>query len=170
MKELVADLFSPRSTQLPDIPVARERVDDMFGLWERRRRALPDPLIDDHVWHRAHAAAVSMAGEGDVLPHGDLHPGNVLHTDGGRRSVAIDPRPCIGDPAMDLTDLVMVGARSEAEIRDRCSEFAAAVEVVEATRLWRWCGIFAPLAAVSLTHRSHSLGQLGLLRELSGAL
>lgn len=83
--DLVADLFSPRAAPPRGVPRACERVEFMFELWDRRRRALPDSPIDDKVWSGSRAAALDMAGEGQSLLHGDLHPGNILRVGKGRR-------------------------------------------------------------------------------------
>ena len=42
-----------------------------------------------------------------VLLHGDMHPGNVLQGPDGPK--AIDPRACVGDPAVDWMDFVHDG-------------------------------------------------------------
>ena len=54
-----------------------------------------------------------------MLLHGDLTPVNVL--DGGveRGLVAIDPAPCVGDPAFDAIDLVLWRADDAATIATR---------------------------------------------------
>lgn len=165
--DLIADLFSPRTTPPPDVPLALERVEFMFELWDRRRRALPDSPIDDNVWQRSHAAALDMAREGESLLHGDLHPGNLLRIGNDRGIVAIDPRPCIGDPAMDLTDLATIGASSEGEIRNRCRQLADIADPVDAERLWLWCCNFAPMAAVSLARRAGKTKEITLMRNLA---
>lgn len=167
VEDLIADLFLPRTPPPPDVPLARERVEFVFELWDRRRRALPDSPIDDNVWRRSHAAALDMAGEGESVLHGDLHLGNLLRVGDGRGIVAIDPRPCIGDPAMDLTDLATIGAASEAEIRNRCRQLADIAGPVDADRLWLWCRTFAPLAAVSLARRTGKTEELTLMRDLA---
>jgi streptomycin 6-kinase len=165
--ELIAELFSPRTTPPPDAPLARARVEFMFELWDRRRTTLPDSPIDDDVWRRSRSAALDMAGEGKSLLHGDLHPGNLLRVNDGRGVVVIDPRPCIGDPAMDLTDLATVGATSEAEIRNRCGQLADIAVPIDAERLWLWCRIFAPMAAVSLARRGGDAESITLMRDLA---
>ncbi|GHH41314.1 aminoglycoside phosphotransferase family protein [Lentzea cavernae] len=56
-----------------------------------------------------HRRARTLA-EDDIAPvllHGDLHPGNVLQGPAG--PVAIDPRACVGDPAVDWMDFVHGG-------------------------------------------------------------
>ncbi|MDP9984444.1 streptomycin 6-kinase [Pseudarthrobacter oxydans] len=99
---LIGDLYLPRRTLPSDVPLARERVEFVFELWDRRRRTLRESPIDATVWRRCREAALDMANEGDSLLHGDLHPGNILRTGTGSRIVAIDPRPCIGPLVLQL--------------------------------------------------------------------
>lgn len=165
--DLVADLYSPGRTRPLDVPLASERLEFVFELWNRRQRALAHSPIEAAVWQRCQAAAMELAGEGDAVLHGDLHLGNILRVGGGRGIVAIDPRPCIGDPAMDLTDLAMAGAASEAEIRSRCDQLADLADSIDADRLWLWCGSFAPLMAVSLARRSAKTEDVTLMRNLA---
>lgn len=142
------------------VPSASERLDTVFDLWDRRRCALPESPVDDADWARCRDAALAMADHGTTLLHGDLHAGNILRAGQGRGLVAIDPRPCLGDPAMDLADLAMNGPGGAAGIRGRCQELAALAAAVDADRLWRWCRNFAPLMAVSRAHaRGPRLGQ-----------
>ena len=166
---LISDLYTPNRTPPPNVPRARERVEFVFGLWDHRRRALPNSPIDDAVWRRCHAAAMEMANDGDWLLHGDLHPGNILRTGNGGRIVAIDPRPCIGDPAMDLTDLAMSGATSEAAIRIRCRQLADIADPIDPDRLWLWCRNFAPIMAVSLARRAAGPALIITMRTLANA-
>jgi streptomycin 6-kinase len=164
---LIGDLYLPRGTLPADVPRARERVEFVFELWDRRRRTLRESPIDAAVWRRCREAALDLANEGDSLLHGDLHPGNILRTGNGNRIVAIDPRPCIGDPAMDLTDLAMTGAGSEAAIRRRCRQLADIADPIDADRLWLWCCNFAPIMAVSLVRGSARTGDVTLMRTLA---
>lgn len=164
---LIGDLYLPRGTLPADVPPARERVEFVFELWDRRRRTLRESPIDEAVWRRCREAAVEMASEGDSLLHGDLHPGNMLRTGTGSRIVAIDPRPCIGDPAMDLTDLAMTRADSEAAVRRRCRQLAEFADPIDADRLWLWCCNFAPIMAVSLVRRAASTDGVTLMRALA---
>jgi streptomycin 6-kinase len=166
---LISDLYLPRGTLPPEVPLARERLELVFDLWDRRRSALPDSPIDGAVWRRCQAAAMDMASSGDSLLHGDLHPGNILRVGQGREIVAIDPRPCIGDPAMDLADLAMTGATSEAAIRNRCGQLADIAEVIDVGRLWLWTCNFAPIMAVSLACRGVNTEGIILMRNLAGA-
>jgi len=164
---LIGDLYLPRGTLPADVPAARERVEFVFGLWDRRRRTLRESPIDDAVWSRCRETALDMADDGATLLHGDLHPGNILRTGNGSRIVAIDPRPCLGDPAMDITDIAMAGVASEADIRRRCRQLADIVDPIDADRLWLWCCNFAPIMAVSLARRGASTEDVTLMRTLS---
>ena len=108
-----------------------------------------------------------MASTGNSLLHGDLHLGNILRVGLGRGIVAIDPRPCVGDPAMDLADLAMTGASTEEAIRSRCRQLAELAHPSDADRLWLWCCSFAPIMAVSLARRSGRAEDIALLRNLA---
>lgn len=127
-----------------DVAHQRERIDLLFRLWLRRHAsdAAMVPLLE-----RGHALARTLADAPvrAVLLHGDLHPANVL--DGGPRRglVAIDPRPCLGDPASDAIDWVLLGPA--AGWRDRATELAARLEI-DSERLWGWCTAFAAAAAL----------------------
>ena len=82
-----------------------------------------------------------------VLLHGDLTPVNVL--DGGeeRGLVAIDPAPCLGDPAFDAIDLVLWRAEDADMIAARAERLAPAIGA-DARRLLDWCAAFAGMAAL----------------------
>jgi streptomycin 6-kinase len=103
----------PDRVAAPGEPVPLgDRVEFVFGHWIARHArggaiaAVPVARLERG---RGLARALVAAAGPRVLLHGDLHPGNVL--DGGARGlVAIDPRPCIGDPAFDAVDWVFWGA------------------------------------------------------------
>jgi streptomycin 6-kinase len=84
-----------------------------------------------------------------VLVHGDLTPANVL--DGGeeRGLVAIDPAPCLGDPAFDAIDLLLWRAEDLETITARAQQLALVIGV-EAGRLFRWCAAFAAMTALEI--------------------
>ncbi|WP_053717690.1 aminoglycoside phosphotransferase family protein [Saccharothrix sp. NRRL B-16348] len=109
-------------------PPLSERVDFVFGVLRRRHPG-------DH--DRAHARAAELARDrvAATLLHGDLHFGNVLDA-GGRGLVAIDPRPCVGDPASDAVDF----AYASPDLRDGIERWSA---VVDGDRLAAWCEVFA---------------------------
>jgi streptomycin 6-kinase len=105
-----------------------DRIDFMFALLQRRRPGYYD---------RAHSAALKLAEDpvAPVLLHGDLHPENVLDA-GDRGLVAIDPRPCVGDPAFDAVDFAFEGA----DLRERIEALSGAVD---GDRLHEWCRVLA---------------------------
>ena len=70
---------------------------------------------------------------------------------------------------MDLTDLAMTGAISEADIRSRCRQLADIADPVVADRLWLWCCSFAPIMAVSLARRAAGTEDIILMRNLANA-
>jgi streptomycin 6-kinase len=124
-------------------PPLAERLEWMFSYRFARGTPYADALA------RGGRAALALAAEPApaVLLHGDLHPGNVLDGGPGRGLVAIDPRPCVGDPAIEAVDWVFYRAGPD-EWAARCSELAAALGC-DPDRLWRWCGAFAAMIAGS---------------------
>ena len=164
---LVRDLHrAPDEQGLGDFPPLIDRVEFIFEFWGRR---LQDPgiasLVPRDLLERSLQAARDLATrpERRVLVHGDLHPGNVL--DGGRQRglVAVDPRACVGDPAFDLIDWVLVGSATEHESARRCAWLAGEVGVAPA-RLWRWCASTAVLVAIGRLARGS--GPNGFVRML----
>jgi streptomycin 6-kinase len=81
--------------------------------------------------------------------HGDLTAVNVL--DGGpeRGLVAIDPAPCVGDPAFDAVDLLLWQADDLQTVEARIGRLAAATGV-DASRYFGWCIAFAAMSALEL--------------------
>ncbi len=107
----------------------------VVGLAERLRRAYAGSAADPALVARGLHAALELAADHPgppVLLHGDLHPGNVLTSAGGGL-VAVDPRPCAGDPAFDLVAWVAGGGDPNDEARD-LGEAAG----IEPERLLRW--------------------------------
>lgn len=82
-------------------PPVRARVDFLFETVLTRRTGT--------YYATEHAKARKLAEDNitPVLLHGDMHPGNVLQ--GPHGPVAIDPRACVGDPAVDWMDFVHDG-------------------------------------------------------------
>ncbi|MDX8030484.1 aminoglycoside phosphotransferase family protein [Lentzea sp. BCCO 10_0856] len=79
-------------------PPLKARVDFLFETVLTRRTGTY--YATEH--HRARKLADDNVEP--VLLHGDMHPGNVLQGPHGPK--AIDPRACIGDPAVDWMDFV----------------------------------------------------------------
>ena len=71
----------------------------------------------------------------------------------GRGVVAIDPRPCLGDPAFDAVDWVLAGGGGEAAVQNRIDRLAGYLDDVDADRVWAWCRGLAVVVAVSRLSR-----------------
>ncbi|SDW68196.1 streptomycin 6-kinase [Amycolatopsis xylanica] len=124
------------------IPLS-ERVDFMFTLAARRN---PDVLAD--VQRRSWEFAGQLARrDATALVHGDLHPGNVLW--GADGIVAIDPRPSIGDPAMDAVDWALHPLLTGGSLDDGI----AALPSLDGDRVRDWCAALAVLLALSAIRR-----------------
>lgn len=132
------------------LPSLAERVDAGFRLWTRRRARLETDLLDAATMARSHSYALELAGSGPFwLLHGDLHPGNVL--DGGRARglVAIDPRPCLGDPNFDGIDWVHAGLDDIGQVAGRARMLAGRVPQFDRERLVEWGRATAAMPAVA---------------------
>ncbi|MGH3504832.1 MAG: aminoglycoside phosphotransferase family protein [Nocardioidaceae bacterium] len=153
---LLADLaaFRPLGPGhgLPDL---RERVAFLFDLtetryqhWPEASRHLPHELLDD-----SRAGALALADDGPVaLLHGDLHPGNVLPT--RRGLVAIDPRPCLGDPTFDTLDWLLAGTTTPGQLEANLDELARHLSAFDPARAWTWCQATAAANAVGPLRRN----------------
>jgi streptomycin 6-kinase len=112
-------------------------------------------LISPDLFERGRQLALRLADEAaaTVLLHGDLTPVNVL--DGGeeRGLVAIDPAPCLGDPAFDAIDLVLWRAEDLETITGRAQQLAPAIGA-EPKRLLEWCAAFAAMNALEIAEAS----------------
>ena len=78
---------------------------------------------------------------------------------------AIDPRPCLGDPAFDAVDWVLAGGGGEAAMRDRIARLAGYPDGPDADRVSAWSRGLAVVVAVSLLSRR---ADDQLARELLG--
>ncbi|WP_028646836.1 aminoglycoside phosphotransferase family protein [Nocardiopsis sp. CNT312] len=144
------------------------RVQFVFDLWSRERNEGPavdivSPTAMHQGYNRARALAV---GEIDLAPlHGDLHPGNVL--DGGPRGlVAVDPRACYGDGAVDAVDWAVWKAASVTEVERRVDVLSRTMGV-DGQRMMEWVRAFAPCMAVAMVNRAQGhTDQFATLMEL----
>jgi streptomycin 6-kinase len=123
-----------------------DRIAWLFDAWDReldRRPELRDVMPVD-LPERGRRLAMELASDAvpTVLLHADLNPGNLLDGGSERGLVAIDPAPCIGDPAFDATDLVFAAATDPDEIESYIGDFATAIRVAP-ERLLSWCIAFA---------------------------
>lgn len=133
----VAALVTPLHRAVPAgrFPPLRERLTFIFA--HAARRGADRGLVAQGL-----RASLELAAQSDAttLLHGDLHSGNVLWRGHGGL-VAIDPRPCVGDPAFDLVDWVLEGDVAPPEQAERI----AAATGLDAERLLRWARATAVL-------------------------
>lgn len=136
-----------------------ERVAFIFDYWTERyqRDARVSHAVPVERLRRGGERAKILAADGgpSVLLHGDFHPGNVLDGGAARGLVAIDPRPCIGDPAFDAVDWISWNAPNPHAWRARTHELASALSCSE-ERLWTWYAAFAALFAAGTVARAGS--------------
>lgn len=138
-----------------EVPQLRDRAEFVFDLTRRRldrtpavARLVPSDLVD-----ASRDLAITLAVQGPVLlPHGDLHPGNVLRGMDGL--VATDLQPCLGDPTFDTLDWVLANGGGEQAIRHRIDWLAGCVDEIDAHRTWARCRALAAVLAVSCLSRS----------------
>ncbi|MFC0545446.1 aminoglycoside phosphotransferase family protein [Kutzneria chonburiensis] len=142
-------------------PTVADRVDFMFTLAHRRNPGVPAALLD-----ASYAAARRLADTGSVarLVHGDLHPGNVLAS--ARGPVAIDPRPCLGDPDLDVVDWTLFDVTTVDEVRTRI----AALDVLDEDRAYEWSRALAVLLLMSHVRRGIDDPGTALFRQLAESL
>jgi streptomycin 6-kinase len=111
-------------------------------------------LVSRERYERGRELALRLAADASptVLLHGDLTPVNVL--DGGKERglVAVDPAPCLGDPAFDAVDLVFWRAFDLDAIAARAEALAPLIGA-EAGRLLEWCTAFAGMVALEIAER-----------------
>ncbi|MFC0431523.1 aminoglycoside phosphotransferase family protein [Kutzneria buriramensis] len=142
-------------------PTVADRVDFMYDLARRRNPGVPGELLDG-----SHAAARRLADTGSVvrLVHGDLHPANVLL--GARGYVAIDPRPCLGDPDLDVVDWAFLDVTTVDQLRSR----VAGLRVLDEDRAFEWSRALAVLLLMSHVRRGIDDAQTPLFRQLAETL
>jgi streptomycin 6-kinase len=136
----------------PSYPPVAERVAYLFDSWARHRKLHPElmEIVSDRLFDRGRRRAERLAKEASptVLLHGDLTPVNVL--DGGLRGlVAIDPAPCLGDPAFDAVDLLFWEAADVGTIVDRAAGLGGEIGIAP-SRLLDWCIAFAGMIGSEL--------------------
>jgi streptomycin 6-kinase len=161
LESLVALLTSLHEDGVPD-PLYRPVADHIAYLFDsgrknyERKPALAE-LIPLELYARGRDLAMRLAADAapTVLLHGDLTPVNVL--DGGeeRGLVAIDPAPCLGDPAFDAIDLVLWRADDVETIAARAEQLAPAIGA-EVGRLLDWCAAFAGMIALEMAEAADS--------------
>jgi streptomycin 6-kinase len=167
---LLAGLHRDAPPAHPFPPLAR-RVADLFASWRRpRERGRLAALVPAALLARGRRLALRLdrTSPRRALLHGDLTPVNVL--DGGDRRglVAIDPAPCLGDPAFDAIDLTLWRAPTLEAIRGRASALGPAIGA-DPDRLLAWCAAFAAMVAMDVAELpGHAEGEVATLLDLAG--
>lgn len=148
-----------------------EGVEFIFEYWVERHgrqseavtRAVPVERL-----RRGHELARGLAADAaaPVLLHGDLHPGNVLDGGAARGLVAIDPRPCVGEAAVDAVDWVFWAVDDPRAWEPRSRDLALALGV-DHERLWAWCAAFAAMLAASKAARGATAEEVAALLALA---
>jgi streptomycin 6-kinase len=146
----------------PTHPTVGQRVAYLFDSSERLYDRQPElaAVVSPELYQRGRRLATRLAQNAGavVLLHGDLTPSNIL--DGGDRRglVAIDPAPCLGDPAFDAVDLVLWQADDADIVRARSEQLASALGFPP-QRLLAWCTAFAGMTALELAASPRSARQ-----------
>jgi streptomycin 6-kinase len=112
------------------------------------------------------AAALAAEPAPGVLLHGDLHPGNVLQGGAARGLVAVDPRPCVGEAAVDAVDWVFWGVDDPRGWKPRSRDLELALGV-DRERLWAWCAAFAAMLAASRAAHGAAAEEVAALLALA---
>jgi streptomycin 6-kinase len=83
-----------------------------------------------------------------------------------RGLVAIDPAPCLGDPAFDGIDLVLWRAEDAGTFAARAKQLAPGI-AADAGRLLEWCTAFAGMAALEMAEAGSAREKVELLVALA---
>ena len=152
---LLTSLHENAVPAIPYRPVA-DRIANLFESSTKLYEFKPDliELISPGLYERSRELALRLAADAPaaVLLHGDLTPVNVLDGGTGRGLVAIDPAPCMGDPAFDAIDLLFWRATDAGTITARAQQLAPAIQA-DANRLIEWCTAFAGMVALEIAER-----------------
>jgi streptomycin 6-kinase len=183
MAELLTGLRVATGELTGLLPPLSERIEFIFGLIRSRltgpRMA---PLVDPGLVTAGHELAHTLVRAGPTaLVHGDLHLANVLvanqpnqpsqtgrtrETRETRRLVAIDPRPCLGDPDFDAVDWVLA-PRATQTPEQRIEELAGLVPGLDGDRLWAWCQASAVIIVVQHLHNRPADSRIPVLLRLA---
>jgi streptomycin 6-kinase len=154
--EGVAELLGSLHTSgVPDptYPTVTQRVTYLFDASTKLYQRHPEltALVPPELYERGRRLATRLAQDTwpIVLLHGDLTPSNLLDGGAERGLVAIDPAPCLGDPAFDAVDLLCWQADDLETIQARAERLAAATGT-DPARLLGWCTAFAGMIALEL--------------------
>lgn len=161
MESLISLLTSLHAHGTPD-PAYQPVVDRVAYLFDSGRKHFerktdPVEVVSPELYERGRRLAMRLAADASstVLLHGDLTPVNVLDGGAERGLVAIDPAPCLGDPAFDAIDLVLWRAEDADMIAARAEQLAPAIGA-DAGRLLDCCAAFAGMTALELAEAPDS--------------
>jgi streptomycin 6-kinase len=134
-------------------PTVADRVAYLFDSAAKTYSRRPDlaSLVPHELHDRSRESALKLAVglSPTILPHGDLTPVNILEGGSDRGLVAIDPAPCLGDPAFDAIDLVLWRAQDVNAFSTRAAQLAPAIGT-DTERLLDWCSAFAGMCALEV--------------------
>jgi streptomycin 6-kinase len=158
LADLVRMLQAP--TPPPGLATIADAVDDRFNRALENRHRLLNPAQ----LHRARTTALAMArsrAERVSIVHGDLLAKNILRSDRAGL-LAIDPNPCIGDPAFDPA----LWALAEEPVSQALARAAALAPLLELskTRILAWIETLAA-AEICLAPLSRARATLNFARE-----
>ena len=143
----------------PAYETVAERSEYFFesGRKDYERATNLEAVIPLELYERGRQHALRLAADlpATVLLHGDLTPVNILDGGAERGLVAIDPAPCLGDPAFDAVDLVLWRAPDLQTITTRAHQLAPAIGA-DADRLLDWCAAFGAMIALEISAGSSS--------------
>ena len=170
--ELICSLHRSGSPVMVDgVESLAERVEFLYSFWTERHsrnheatHAIPAVRLD-----RGRELARALAAGDQVAPvllHGDLHPGNVLDGGVNRGLVAIDPRPCVGDPAFDAVDWIFWLTEDPRCWESRARDLAAALSI-DHQRVLDWCSAFAAMLAAGKAARGEPADHIDALLRLA---
>jgi len=159
MESLVALIAALHGDAVPDpsYESVGERIAYLYESGKKKYARRPElaELIPPELYERGRQLAMRLSENtpATILLHGDLTPANVL--DGGeeRGLVAIDPAPCLGEPAFDGIDLVLWRAEDTGTIGARAERLAPAIGA-KPERLLEWCSAFAAMVALEIAEAS----------------
>jgi streptomycin 6-kinase len=136
-------------------PPLLERITFIFELSERRwHGSAAERHLPLNTLRRSADRAAELAVGGAIgLTHGDLHPGNVLDGGSGRGIVAIDPRPSVGDAAIDAVDWVFLPFAEAGTLADGLELLGPNVRSLDVERVRAWCEALAVLVALPSLRR-----------------
>ena len=175
MAELLTGLRVDADGLNGQLPSLGQRIEFIFQLIERRLTSpRVAPVVRPELVTRGHELARALAPTGPTaLVHGDLHLANILIAEpppSPQRLVAIDPRPCLGDPTFDAVDWVLAPAHRTAlgQLDQRIGEICALVPHLDPGRLRSWCQASAVIIVVQHLHHRPADGTIPFLLELAG--